>query len=128
MRLKLPLRDKAKNAGLANYARGVMNAPVPPMQEAVAPIGAGQRLLDKEQVLDRVPWSYPMIWKMMREGKFPRSLVLGNKVSGSDPRSTNSSLACRGAASRAIRKRRDDLDRRLQEGKRAADQAHFTRR
>jgi predicted DNA-binding transcriptional regulator AlpA len=33
------------------------------------------RLLDKEEVLRRVPFTYPTIWKMMRENKFPRSLV-----------------------------------------------------
>jgi prophage regulatory protein len=35
------------------------------------------RLLDKEEVLRRVPLTYPTIWKMMREDKFPRSRLSG---------------------------------------------------
>jgi predicted DNA-binding transcriptional regulator AlpA len=31
------------------------------------------RLIDKEEVLRRVPFTYPTLWKMMREDKFPRS-------------------------------------------------------
>jgi predicted DNA-binding transcriptional regulator AlpA len=35
------------------------------------------RLLDKEEVLRRVPFTYPTVWKMMREGTFPRSRLSG---------------------------------------------------
>jgi len=35
------------------------------------------RLLDKEEVLRRVPLTYPTLWKMMREGTFPKSRVSG---------------------------------------------------
>jgi predicted DNA-binding transcriptional regulator AlpA len=34
------------------------------------------RLLDKVELLKRVPLSFPTIWKMMRDGTFPRSLVV----------------------------------------------------
>jgi predicted DNA-binding transcriptional regulator AlpA len=38
------------------------------------------RLLSKRQVLARVCVTYPSIWKWMREGKFPRSRVIGGKI------------------------------------------------
>jgi predicted DNA-binding transcriptional regulator AlpA len=44
---------------------------------AVRKITSARRVLTKRQVLDRVPLSYPTIWKLMREGKFPRSRSLG---------------------------------------------------
>ncbi|SHG24768.1 helix-turn-helix transcriptional regulator [Bradyrhizobium erythrophlei] len=36
------------------------------------PKGSAQ-FLDKAEVLSKVRLTYPTIWKMMREGKFPRS-------------------------------------------------------
>ena len=38
-----------------------------------------KRLIFKREVLRRVGLSYPTIWKMMREGRFPRSRVCGGK-------------------------------------------------
>jgi predicted DNA-binding transcriptional regulator AlpA len=40
----------------------------------------GARLLSKGDVLDKVGVTYPTIWKLMREGAFPRSVVIGGKV------------------------------------------------
>ena len=38
-----------------------------------------KRLIFKREVLRRVGLSYPTIWKMMRQGRFPRSRVCGGK-------------------------------------------------
>jgi predicted DNA-binding transcriptional regulator AlpA len=38
------------------------------------------RLLSKGDVMDKVGVTYPTIWKLMREGAFPRSVVIGGKV------------------------------------------------
>jgi len=40
----------------------------------------GARLLSKGDVLDKVGVTYPTIWKLMRQGAFPRSVVVGGKV------------------------------------------------
>jgi predicted DNA-binding transcriptional regulator AlpA len=40
----------------------------------------GARLLSKGDVLDKVGLSYVSVWKLMREGAFPRSVVVGGKV------------------------------------------------
>jgi prophage regulatory protein len=39
-----------------------------------------RRLLTKPEVLARVRLTYPTIWKLMRENKFPRGRIVGNKV------------------------------------------------
>ena len=39
--------------------------------------GDPPRLLDKAEVLRRVPFTFPTLWKMMRENKFPMSRVSG---------------------------------------------------
>jgi prophage regulatory protein len=41
---------------------------------------AARKLLSRKDVLERVPLSYPTIWKMMRDGKFPRSREIGGKA------------------------------------------------
>jgi prophage regulatory protein len=38
-----------------------------------------KRLIFRREVLRRVGLSYPTIWKMMRQGRFPRSRVCGGK-------------------------------------------------
>jgi predicted DNA-binding transcriptional regulator AlpA len=40
----------------------------------------GARLLSKGDVLDKLGVSYPTLWKLMRQGAFPRSVVVGGKV------------------------------------------------
>jgi prophage regulatory protein len=39
-----------------------------------------RRLLTKSEVMARVRLTYPTIWKLMREGKFPRSRMVGNRA------------------------------------------------
>ena len=39
----------------------------------------GFRLLSKAEVLAAVNVTYPALWKWMRDGKFPRSRLVGNK-------------------------------------------------
>jgi prophage regulatory protein len=38
------------------------------------------RLIDKSEVLARVPVTFPTLWAWMREGKFPRSREIGGRV------------------------------------------------
>jgi predicted DNA-binding transcriptional regulator AlpA len=42
--------------------------------------GAPARLLSKPEVLDRVALTFPTIWKLMRENKFPRGRIVGGKT------------------------------------------------
>jgi predicted DNA-binding transcriptional regulator AlpA len=37
------------------------------------------RLISKRELLQRVPLSFPTIWKLMRQDKFPRARVIGGK-------------------------------------------------
>src|SRR5215471_2139685 len=39
----------------------------------------GVRLLSKAEVLAVVNVTYPALWKWMRDGKFPRARIVGNK-------------------------------------------------
>jgi predicted DNA-binding transcriptional regulator AlpA len=45
----------------------------------VAPKGSA-RLIDKSELLDKVPLSYASIWAKMREGTFPRSRAVGDRT------------------------------------------------
>jgi prophage regulatory protein len=53
----------------------------PPMRITMSPtkIKRNARLLSKVEVIDRIGVTYPIIWKWMLEGKFPRSVELGTK-------------------------------------------------
>jgi predicted DNA-binding transcriptional regulator AlpA len=44
----------------------------------LAPRGAS-RLISKGELLERVAITYPNIWQKMRDGTFPRSVVVGAK-------------------------------------------------
>jgi prophage regulatory protein len=56
-------------------------AQVESANKSAAVVAANQvRLISKPEVLDRVGVTFPTIWKWMREGKFPRSRVLGGKT------------------------------------------------
>jgi prophage regulatory protein len=37
------------------------------------------RLLDKPEVLALTGFSFPTVWQMMREGRFPRSFLIGKQ-------------------------------------------------
>ena len=53
-----------------------------PRSAAAQQASSEPRLLSKREVLARVPLSYPTIWALMRDGKFPRSRQVadGKKV------------------------------------------------
>jgi predicted DNA-binding transcriptional regulator AlpA len=74
----MPPRSKSKNAAMARHAAAVARAPLPKFTPISAP--SPKRLIDKAAVLARVPLSYATIWKLMREGTFPRSVACGAKV------------------------------------------------
>jgi predicted DNA-binding transcriptional regulator AlpA len=42
-------------------------------------IKVSKQFIDRRALLQRVPYSYPSIWKLMRDGKFPRPRILGGK-------------------------------------------------
>jgi predicted DNA-binding transcriptional regulator AlpA len=50
-----------------------------PRDRPTAPLGAA-RLIDRNELLDKVPLSYPNIWSKMRAGTFPRSRAVGDRV------------------------------------------------
>jgi predicted DNA-binding transcriptional regulator AlpA len=55
---------------------------VPDEPEVVVPFRPAPRLLDKAEVLRRVPLSFPTIWNLMRQEppQFPRSRTIGRKT------------------------------------------------
>jgi len=85
------LPAKTKTASAAQKIRAALDPDPtpPPASDAVPPRRERAlneeprpppvRLLSARQVLDRVPLSYPTIWKMMREGKFPRARKISNR-------------------------------------------------
>lgn len=56
-----------------------VSAPVPPIRSTEETKPAW-RILTKQDVLDRTGTSYPTVWKWMREGTFPLSRVVGDRV------------------------------------------------
>jgi predicted DNA-binding transcriptional regulator AlpA len=82
----MPPRDRTANAALAAYARASKNAPpdlprrwLPNSRNHQRTPKPGDRLLDKAEVLKRVPLSYATLWAWMCEGKFPRPLAVSAK-------------------------------------------------
>jgi predicted DNA-binding transcriptional regulator AlpA len=47
-------------------------------QPADAIVRPAARLLSKGEVLDKIGVTYPTIWKLMRDGAFPRPVVIGS--------------------------------------------------
>jgi predicted DNA-binding transcriptional regulator AlpA len=37
-------------------------------------------MIDKHTLLDKVPLSYPALWRLMRTNQFPRSRAVGDRV------------------------------------------------
>jgi predicted DNA-binding transcriptional regulator AlpA len=85
--------DLAKNAAVARAARAFKAVPYRPphvsdsdddptvsdrSRAAYRPRGP-PRLITKHELLDRVPITYPLVWQMMRDGKFPRSRQVGGR-------------------------------------------------
>jgi predicted DNA-binding transcriptional regulator AlpA len=54
--------------------------PIEPDVSAADCIRSPARLIDKAEVLRRVPVSFPTLWAWMRDGNFPRSKNIGGKV------------------------------------------------
>jgi predicted DNA-binding transcriptional regulator AlpA len=57
--------------------------PIPQVVANVAAVTGDRcppRLIDKIEVLRRVPFTYPIIWRWMREGTFPPSRDTGGKT------------------------------------------------
>jgi prophage regulatory protein len=74
----MPIRNDAPRArALVAIARAAKTQPLPPVAETNH---RGKRLLLKPAVLERVGLSYPTLWKMMREGTFPRARSVGTNV------------------------------------------------
>jgi predicted DNA-binding transcriptional regulator AlpA len=48
--------------------------------EAQEPAAPAEKLLTRQQVLERIPVSFPTIWSWMREGKFPPARHMGVKT------------------------------------------------
>jgi predicted DNA-binding transcriptional regulator AlpA len=53
---------------------------VPPAAVARAVHIAPARLINRHELLKRVPLSYVKIWALMRAGKFPRSRAVGERI------------------------------------------------
>jgi prophage regulatory protein len=49
----------------------------PSDQSSDVAVRPGARLLSKGEMLDKVGVTYPTVWKLMREGAFPRAVVIG---------------------------------------------------
>src|SRR2546422_590529 len=49
----------------------------PSDQSADVLVRPGARLLSKGEMLDKVGVTYPTVWKLIREGAFPRAVVIG---------------------------------------------------
>ena len=75
----MPPQDKSVNAALAARARIAKSVPakpfLPPKQRR-----KGERLLLKNEMLERVRLSYQKVWRMMRDNTFPRSVSIGSRV------------------------------------------------
>ena len=66
---ELPTPQLDDDVAMPRSRRARKQAPRPP---PIAPRGA-PRLIDKHELLDKVPLSYPSIWQRMQDGRFPRS-------------------------------------------------------
>jgi predicted DNA-binding transcriptional regulator AlpA len=59
----------------AAFAKKAATAQTASAQSVALPV----RLLNKHEILTIVGVTYPTVWKMMRDGRFPRSRVVGGK-------------------------------------------------
>lgn len=59
----------------AAFAKKAATAQTASAQSVALPV----RLLNKHEILTIVGLTYPTVWKMMRDGLFPRSRVVGGK-------------------------------------------------
>jgi predicted DNA-binding transcriptional regulator AlpA len=68
--------------------------PASPDEQTIGPdVGLPPiRLISKSELRKRVPLSFPTIWKMMQQNRFPRARVIGAKAFGLKVRSMTFSL------------------------------------
>jgi prophage regulatory protein len=59
----------AANVGVQQHDREITHGPRGP-----------PRLIGKPEVIDKTSLSYPLIWRLMRQGKFPRSRIIQGRV------------------------------------------------
>ncbi|MDE5440532.1 AlpA family phage regulatory protein [Bradyrhizobium sp. CSA207] len=55
-------------------------APAPPTVAAARDPKSPLRLIDRTELLRRIPFSFPTIWTWMKAGEFPRSRDTGGKA------------------------------------------------
>jgi predicted DNA-binding transcriptional regulator AlpA len=65
-----------KGAAGCDYPRSPLDDQTSAQQVVAPPI----RVISKRELLRRVPLSFPTIWKMMKQNRFPRAHVLGGKT------------------------------------------------
>ena len=70
-------RSPRKNA---KHFASALPQPAAEAEAEVEPLSNPVRLIDRREVMRRVPFSYPTLWKWMRDGKFPRALNGGGKI------------------------------------------------
>jgi predicted DNA-binding transcriptional regulator AlpA len=79
----MPSDARSSRATAAGVAPGCGPSPPtasPDHQTIGADVGPSPiRLISKSELLKRVPLSFPTIWKMMQQGRFPRARVIGGK-------------------------------------------------
>jgi predicted DNA-binding transcriptional regulator AlpA len=55
-------------------------AALPPQPPLITQPPKPDRLLDRNELQRMIPFTYPTIWKWMREGNFPRAKNTGGKI------------------------------------------------
>ena len=80
----MPPRDKAANAELAVRAKAAEREYILPRMWASTSRRprpqSRRRLIGKAEVIARVGVTYQTIWKLMSEGRFPRSVAFADKA------------------------------------------------
>ena len=81
----MPPRDKDVNRELlarakASQAQYVLPRMWAPTNRPYRRSKRGRRLIGKAKVIARVGLTYPAVWRLMNEGRFPRSVALAGKV------------------------------------------------
>jgi predicted DNA-binding transcriptional regulator AlpA len=74
----MPTKDKKYNAKLVDVARAAKLAPMPKVTPSKP--CKGDKFIFKSDVIERSGYSYPTIWKRMRDGTFPRCVAVGGRV------------------------------------------------
>jgi predicted DNA-binding transcriptional regulator AlpA len=70
------MASNAKGSGGAASCPYALESQTSAQQAVSPPI----RLISKRELLKRVPLSFPTIWKLIQQNRFPRAHVLGGKT------------------------------------------------